>query len=1154
MNYSEQIIQAIRSYLQNNEQALIMSADEEKRHHSELAKINGDANAQIDKANRECARKCTDTGRQSHKIIDADRDELSEIAKVEDILSQLMPRQKVDFSFVQKKPDETAVFSMDKAVETLSQLNERGFRVGLKKIFSVGGYVYDDQAAGELYLQIDARKAFLNKRVSVSESLCKEKIQSFESACISEIKKINDQKEDLLSREEARHCASLGKADEKLRALLTAAQFDRPNQLLANCFDECQGNASQWKNYTPSDAVPRELLLGKAAYRCSNMAQPKEVLQKVSCYNGSLNAFVVPVTVSTAKPLFLLMEETVDDTCDSATICETIAERIIQFYPKNSFRLVFFDPADRGASLGNLIQLTPQDNGCGVCKYYLSSEKITETLKQIEQHVDEVCKKLTSRSEQSIYSYNDHYPDEAIPFTFMILHDYPRGLNATALAALQIITEQAVRCGISIMISCKKNQTLEQAAEAYLSGNRAKFSVISSVGQQASITLDNTNCEFRPCPNNPSKEFFGQVNEAYNYTAPMDNTFSRFFPQGEPSVQRQSVFGLDIPFAIDCNGNSLEYSIGYDCSPYGYICGTVGSGKTTLMRSLITSAMLHYSPEELELWLVDYKKTEFAFYINHCPEHVRYVVIDNSDEISYSVLDQITAEIARRAALFRAADVKDFVGYRANHKLPRIIVVIDEFHRMSQAVCSYAEYKTALYNVFAEARSSGITLLLGDQSFDSGVAALSDEAKRLISARIAMKHDPSVLRNVLGLTAATMTDVLEKQLLAESTGVAGSFIYRHELPKEDDNALSNPLRYEVGRAFFCSESEQKAYVEQINSRTDFKCVHTFYSGLVPTKMDPDSITQCELALSPKKRNDLWLYTGTPIGIGSCFGFPLRQELGSNIMISGSDDALMLSVLRSVVESARRRNFGVRTFVLHSSFFFKRNRAAFMRGDLGTVVADFSEICRYVGMTAEKLRKMNSDEADFEDLPDEENEIIIFVEADRIYKRMQDTQLPRRSVAEFLTGKEKAPEPPAPAREPDALNEQLRMIRQLLGEDTDESEPAQETARKTEGPVFSGYDATEDLAYLLENAALLNMYCAMTLNSPSGLSGMYQIKNSLSALFKHRIVFPMSPEEAYSLLSRTNIIKQINERGEEECAVYEYNGSRQQQFVPYLWEE
>ena len=129
---------------------------------------------------------------------------------------------------------------------------------------------------------------------------------------------------------------------------------------------------------------------------------------------------------------------------------------------------------------------------------------------------------------------------------------------------------------------------------------------------------------------------------------------------------------------------------------YGFLSGGVGSGKSTMLHMLITNSAMYYHPSDLEIWLIDYKVSEFSFYIKNSPPHVRYVVADQSNEITYSILDEIDAENKRRYRLFSSVGVKDYVGYCESpygktHRLPRLLVIIDEFHRMAQAAQAETE-------------------------------------------------------------------------------------------------------------------------------------------------------------------------------------------------------------------------------------------------------------------------------------------------------------------------------------------------------------------------------------------------------------------------------------------------------------------------------
>ena len=63
-------------------------------------------------------------------------------------------------------------------------------------------------------------------------------------------------------------------------------------------------------------------------------------------------------------------------------------------------------------------------------------------------------------------------------------------------------------------------------------------------------------------------------------------------------------------------------TLGKGTSQHVLIAGKTGSGKSTLLHALITNAALRYSPDEVELYLIDFKKgVEFKIYAAHraCP-------------------------------------------------------------------------------------------------------------------------------------------------------------------------------------------------------------------------------------------------------------------------------------------------------------------------------------------------------------------------------------------------------------------------------------------------------------------------------------------------------------------------------------------------------
>src|SRR5207248_5455430 len=111
--------------------------------------------------------------------------------------------------------------------------------------------------------------------------------------------------------------------------------------------------------------------------------------------------------------------------------------------------------------------------------------------------------------------------------------------------------------------------------------------------------------------------------------------------------------------------------------------GKTGSGKSTLWHTLILNLALRYSPDEIELYLIDFKKgVEFKHYSEHQLPHARVIAIESEREFGLSVLQRLDGILRERGDRFRDAAVNDLAGYRAarpGEKIPRILLIVDEF-------------------------------------------------------------------------------------------------------------------------------------------------------------------------------------------------------------------------------------------------------------------------------------------------------------------------------------------------------------------------------------------------------------------------------------------------------------------------------------------
>ncbi len=79
---------------------------------------------------------------------------------------------------------------------------------------------------------------------------------------------------------------------------------------------------------------------------------------------------------------------------------------------------------------------------------------------------------------------------------------------------------------------------------------------------------------------------------------------------------------INLPYAISEQGEILRTNLNF-----GYLFGVQGSGKSTLLHTLISSIIATMHPDDVELWLIDFKMVEFSRYIRFCPPHVRRVIL-----------------------------------------------------------------------------------------------------------------------------------------------------------------------------------------------------------------------------------------------------------------------------------------------------------------------------------------------------------------------------------------------------------------------------------------------------------------------------------------------------------------------------------------------
>jgi S-DNA-T family DNA segregation ATPase FtsK/SpoIIIE len=197
------------------------------------------------------------------------------------------------------------------------------------------------------------------------------------------------------------------------------------------------------------------------------------------------------------------------------------------------------------------------------------------------------------------------------------------------------------------------------------------------------------------------------------------------------------------------------------------IGGGVGQGKSNLLLDLIYSLAARYSPEELALYLLDFKSgVEFRRFAadedgrNWLP-HAKVLGLESDREFGLAVLRYVSQEVMRRYnTVFPAVRVKGYDDYRrAGHSLPRILLIIDEFQVLFDGGDSLTDDAVMLLEEIARlGRNAGVHLVLASQTISgiSGLRAKLDSILSLFPIRMSLKNTRSESEAMLstGNTAA----------------------------------------------------------------------------------------------------------------------------------------------------------------------------------------------------------------------------------------------------------------------------------------------------------------------------------------------------------------------------------------------------------------
>ena len=160
----------------------------------------------------------------------------------------------------------------------------------------------------------------------------------------------------------------------------------------------------------------------------------------------------------------------------------------------------------------------------------------------------------------------------------------------------------------------------------------------------------------------------------------------------------------------------------------------------------------------------------FLPYVNHMPPHVKYILLEKSEDLVFDIIDHLTELLDRRQYRFSQNGWSKLTEVPPEENMPAVFVIIDEFAQMSQILketkgAGYGlDYTIKLENLLAKGRALGLKFIFASQTYTTGISGLTETACKQIQMRFALKNTPDEIKQTLNLSSDQITPELSRTI------------------------------------------------------------------------------------------------------------------------------------------------------------------------------------------------------------------------------------------------------------------------------------------------------------------------------------------------------------------------------------------------------
>lgn len=607
---------------------------------------------------------------------------------------------------------------------------------------------------------------------------------------------------------------------------------------------------------------------------------------------------------------------------------QSLLLRLLATMPAGKLRFTLMDPTGLGQNVAAFTRLTDYDEDIVGPRVWTEPAQIEEQLGRITEHMEFVIQKFLQDRYDTIEDYNAEAGEVAEPYRVVVAINFPVNFSEGAVRRLISIATNGPRCGVFTVVAVDTDQKLPHGFQYDHVGKdpagrvgSPNSSVFGELGRTSTIltwdgrrfiwddeTFKDSTLELDGPPSSQMTDrLLDGIGKAAKDARRVEVPFEQIVPPIENWWNAESANELEIPIGRAGARRIQHLHLGLGTAHHALVAGRIGSGKSTLLHSIVIAVAAKYSPDEVELYLIDFKKgVEFKCYATYRLPHAKVIAIESEREYGLSILQGIAAEMDTRGDNFRTTGVDHIANYRNNtgKSLPRILLVVDEFHEFfaeDDAIGSQASH--LLDRIIRLGRAFGIHVILSSQTL-AGAHGLARSTVEQIAIRIALQ----------------CTEADSRLILADDNGAArllsrpGEAIYNAANGTVEGNSL-----FQVA---WLADEKRDRYLEQIRAMSEAQGEGSrpspiVFEGNAPAELEKGASLAQALGASASRsyrKGEAVAWIGEPIAIKQSTAAYFRRRSGSNLLVVGQNEgaAAALSII-SLISLATQYSVGSVSF-------------------------------------------------------------------------------------------------------------------------------------------------------------------------------------------------------------------------------------------------